>query len=69
MTLKLSVRGRDKDVFEVKSEKPKAHQTTANKKLFLHLALEEKRKGNRSGKAFNTIGWENIIKELTQRRA
>lgn len=64
MAPKLSARGKVKDLGEVKFEKPKAHWTTANKKLFLDLAVEEKHKGNRPGKAFNAVGWENIIKEF-----
>lgn len=64
MAPKLSGRGEVNDVDEVKSEKLKAHWTTANMKLFLDLTIEEKQKGNQSGKAFNAVGWENIIKEV-----
>lgn len=42
---------------EVKLEKLKACWTHSNKKLFLDLALKEKHKGNRPGKAFNAVGW------------
>lgn len=38
-----------------------------NKKLLLDLALEQKEKGNRLGKAFNVIGWENIIKAFNKK--
>lgn len=40
----------------------------ANKKLFVNLALEEKHMGNQLGKAFNAVGWENIIKAFNEKR-
>lgn len=52
---KINVRGKDKDIGEVKSEKPNAHWTIMDKKLFLDLALEQKHKGNQSGEAFNEL--------------
>lgn len=61
---KISFIAKDKDVGKVKIEKPKAHWTIANKKLFLNLVLEQKQKGNRPDKAFNAVGWENIVKEF-----
>lgn len=39
----------------------------SNKKLFLDLALEQKEKGNRLGKAFNVVGWEKIIKAFNEK--
>lgn len=64
MDSEVRVREKDKDLGEVKSMKLKTRWTTVNKKLFLDLTLEEKQKGNRPGKAFNAIGWENINKEF-----
>lgn len=52
---------------EGKSDRTKANRATSNKKLFLDLALEEKVKGNRLGKAFNAMGWENITKSFNER--
>lgn len=52
---------------EGKSDRTKANRATSNKKLFLDLALEEKVKGNRLGKAFNAMGWENITKSFNEK--
>lgn len=56
MAPKVNLKGKSQ-LGEVKIEKPKAHWTQSNKKLFLDLALKEKHKGNRPGKAFNAVGW------------
>lgn len=64
---KIMSKGKDKDVGEGKSEKPKSHQTVTNKKLYLDLVFEEKLKGNRPGKGFNAIGWENIVKTFNEK--
>lgn len=58
---------KDKGMGESKSEKPRVHWTLSNKKLFLDLALGEKHKGNWPDKAFNAIGWKNIIKAFNER--
>lgn len=60
-------KGGEKNRGEGKSNRPNAHWTTANKKFFLDLALEEKVKGNRPSKDFNAIRWENIIKSFNEK--
>lgn len=66
MAPKVNRKGKS-ELVEVKLEKPKAYWTQSNKKLFLDLALEEKHMGNRPGKAFNVVGWENIVKAFNKR--
>lgn len=67
MAPKVIPKEKHKDMVEGKSEKPKAHWMLFNKKLFFDLALEEKLKGNRPCKAFNAVGWENILKAFDER--
>lgn len=51
---KIICKWNDKDVEG--NYKQKAISTMSNKKLFLGLALKQKKKGNRPGKAFNKVG-------------
>lgn len=67
MAPKVIPKGKDKDMGEGKSKKPKAHWMLSNKKLHLDLALAEKLKRNRPGKAFNAVGWEKILKAFNER--
>lgn len=67
MAPKVIPKGKDKDMGEGKSEKPKVHWTSSNKKLFLDLTLKETFKGNWPGKAFNALGWESILKAFNER--
>lgn len=45
----------------LQDKKPPAHWTTENKELFIDLALEQIKIGNRPGKGFTPEGWKNII--------
>lgn len=51
MALEVISKGKETDVGEGKSDRPKA-RWTFNKRLFLDLTLEEKLKGNQPGKSF-----------------
>lgn len=67
MAQKIISKGKDKDVGESKSENPKSHRITSNKKLFLDLPFEEKHKSNRLGKVFDVVGWGNIVKAFNEK--
>lgn len=53
---------KDKVVGDTTTEKQKEHKYLDQYKVVIELALKEKRLGNRSSKAFNTVAWKNIVK-------
>lgn len=66
MTLKSSNKRNDKEVGDSKNEKQKANCIMSNKKLFIYLVLEQRQLGNRSGKTFTAVGWENMANPSTE---
>lgn len=51
----------DTDVPSPQENKPVAHWSAENKKLFIDLTLKQIKIGNRPGKGFKPKGWKNII--------
>lgn len=67
MAPKISSKGNDKDVGDSKIEKKKAYWKMSNKKLFIGLVLKQTRLGNRPGKVFTVLWWDNIAKAFSEK--
>lgn len=63
---KVISKGKEKDGGEGNSDKPRAHWTMSNEKLFLELALEENVKGNQPGRAYDAVERKDSVRAFEE---